>query len=101
MIQFPDCRPIHLNIDTSTIQELYHHEQKYNKSFSILFHNYVEKRRFLSTDWSQRNNIPEQLSIEKQIQYVRQNKSKIDWEIIIEARKNQSKKIEDYDELPF
>ncbi len=101
IIKFPDCRPIHLNVDTSTIQELYHHEQKYNSFFSILFHNLIEERIFLSTDWNERNQVPENLSIEEQIQYIRHNKSKIDWERIIEARKNQSKKIEDNDELPF
>ncbi len=101
IIQFPDCRPIHLNVDTSTIQELYHHEQKNNKPFVLLSHGYIERKKFLTTERDKIEQIPEKLSLEEKIKYVRHNKPKIDWERIIEKRKNQDKEMKDNDELPF
>lgn len=95
IIQFPDCRPIHLNVDTSTIQDLYHHEQQQNKSFALLSHNHIEREKFLRKDRNNNLIVPEYLTLEEQIQYIKQNKPKIDWEKIIEKRKNQSITTED------
>lgn len=98
IIQFPDCRPIHLNIDTTPIEKLYHHEEKFNSSFSILSHNHIEREKFLTKERDKNFSIPEHLTLEEQIQYVKHNKPKIQRDKIIERKK---KKQEDQEKLKW
>lgn len=91
IIQFPDCRPIHLNVDTTPIDKLYHHEERFHSSFSILSHNYLEKENFLKRDRREDFSIPENLTLEEQIDLIKNNKRKINWE---EATKMRRKKKE-------
>jgi hypothetical protein len=90
-----------LNVDISTIKNLYHNEQRYNKSFVILSHHYLEREEFLQKNRNTDIVVPETLSLEEQIQYIRRNKPKINWEKILEKRKQKEKNNEQYKGFPF
>lgn len=99
IIQFPDCRPIHLDITSKTINDIYFNEKKYDRPFSLLFSNYFERGIFLETS-NKDNFISSNDSLEEQIWYVRSKKQKIKLRDISWVKEPVSNSLVEW-ELPF
>lgn len=81
IIQFPDCRPIHLDVSVDTHLQRYQMEKHTPRSFSVLFHSLVDYQKFnglIEQSIVEEMPIPEELSLAEKIKHVQQHKRHID-----------------------
>jgi len=81
IIQFPDCRPIHLDASVDTHLQRYQMEKHTPRSFSVLFHSLVDYQKFnglIEQSIVEEMPIPEELSLAEKIKHVQQHKHHID-----------------------